>query len=395
MIVRLFVVTALFVLSACGFEDFSTDEKAAISNLSLAALPPLAPDPSNLFSDDVQAAALGKMLFHDPRLSATGTVSCASCHIPERQFQDDLALAVAIGTNTRRTMPLAGASWGPWFFWDGRKDSQWSQALGPLENPLEHGGDRTFYATFVAGAYRQAYENIFGALPHVVSLPTHASPLGSAEQRKTWTEMAETDRDVVDRVFVNIGKALAAYQRTLPPIKTRFDRFAQTLSGKEQPAQQVFTTEEIAGLKLFIGKAGCVSCHTGPRFTDDHFHNTGVPALNSHIQDRGRAAILEQITSDPFNCLGKYSDAKAENCGELRFMSRNIRELENAFKTPSLRGVATRGPFMHAGQFKTLVEVVDHYSNAPESAAGHSELKKLGLRDDEKHALIAFLKTLN
>src|SRR5690606_15553813 len=107
-------------------------------SLSIKSLPPLPPDPSNRYGDDPRAAALGHQLFFDTRLSANGKVSCATCHDPGRDFQDGLPLAVGVGTNTRRTMPIAGTAYSPWMFWDGRKDSQWSQALGPLESPVEH-----------------------------------------------------------------------------------------------------------------------------------------------------------------------------------------------------------------------------------------------------------------
>jgi hypothetical protein len=137
---------ALTLLSACAPQgqdsaSWSAEETALITALSLSQLPELPPDPSNRVADDPAAAALGEQLFADTRLSSNGEVSCASCHLPERQFQDDLALAKGVGVTTRRTMPIAGTAYSPWLFWDGRKDSQWSQALGPLESAVEHGGD--------------------------------------------------------------------------------------------------------------------------------------------------------------------------------------------------------------------------------------------------------------
>ncbi|HWH48018.1 MAG TPA: cytochrome-c peroxidase, partial [Burkholderiales bacterium] len=118
----------------------------AAFDLSLEALEPLPPDASNRWADDERAADLGHRLFFDTRLSANGRVSCASCHDPKRQFQDSVPLAQGVGTTSRRTMPIAASAYSPFLFWDGRKDSQWAQALGPLESAVEHGGTRARYA---------------------------------------------------------------------------------------------------------------------------------------------------------------------------------------------------------------------------------------------------------
>jgi cytochrome c peroxidase len=154
------------------------------------------------------------------------------------------------------------------------------------------------------------------------------------------------------------------------------------------------TAEEIAGLKLFIGKANCSTCHTGPRLTDDSFHNTGVPTVAGLPEDLGRKTGAKQVTADPFNCLGKFSDAGPEVCSELLFMVKDGPQLTRAYKPPSLRGAATRPPYMHSGQFATLEEVVDHYSRAPAAPSGGTELHPLDLSERERQQLIAFLKTL-
>ena len=132
--------------------------------------------------------------------------------------------------------------------------------------------------------------------------------------------------------------------------------------------------DEVRGLRLFIGKAQCVSCHNGPLLSDQQFHNTGVPPRDAARPDRGRAAATAAVRSDEFNCLGPFSDARPEQCQELRFMVTDDPALEGAFKTPGLRGVADRPPYMHAGQFATLEQVVRHYVAAPHAAVGHSEL---------------------
>ena len=104
---------------------------------------------------------------------------------------------------------------------------------------------------------------------------------------------------------------------------------------------------------------------------------------------------MKEVAADPFNCLGKFSDAGPDACGELRFMVKEGPELVRAYKTPSLRGAATRPPYMHAGQIATLEEVIDHYARAPAAPSGTSELHPLTLSERERQQLVAFLKTLS
>ena len=392
---RSLAVSALgLLLAGCNPASFSDEEKAVIASLSLAALPPLAADPTNRFADDRRAAAFGATLFFDTDFSSNGAVACGTCHLIDRQFQDGLALARGVGTTDRRTMPLAGVAYSPWQFWDGRKDSLWAQALGPLEDAREHGGNRTQYARLVADKYGERYENIFGPLPDMTALPRNAGPNGNDQEKAAWAALDEQQQAEIDRVFSNLGKAIAAFERSILHEETRFDRFAAALAeGREPQGDAAFSDLETEGLKLFIGKAQCVNCHNGPRFTDDHFHNTGVPAVPSLPEDRGRAQAVAQVLADPFNCEGPYSDAP-DKCDELRFMIRDGHELERAFKTPALRGAASRPPYMHSGQIGTLEEVIDHYSRAPEAPAGHSEIEPIVFTDRGRAALIAFLKTL-
>ena len=387
---------ALAMLTACGEPDFSAEEKAVIASLSLASLPPLPPDTTNRFADSPAAAALGATLFFDHRLSRSGEVACATCHKIDRQFQDDLPRAVATGTNNRRTMPLAGVAWSPWLFWDGRRDSLWAQALTPLEDAVEHAGNRTAYARFMAKNFHERYERIFGPLPPLDGLPDNASPLGTAVEKAAWAGMSEDQRNAVNSVFANIGKAIASFERSLTPPETHFDRFAKALAAGTPPAAaDDFSGEERVGLKLFIGKGQCTRCHNGPRLTDGHFHNTGVPSVPGLPPDLGRETGVTKVAADPFNCLGKYRDGSDAACGELRFMVKDGPELRRAYKTPSLRGVATRPPYMHAGQIATLEAVIDHDARVPASEDGHSELNPLTLSERERKELVAFLKTLD
>ena len=383
------------LLMACSGESFSDAERATIASISLASLPPLPADPTNKHADDPAAAAFGATLFFDQRMSIDGVVACGTCHLIDRQFQDDLPRGRGVGVTNRRTMPLAGVAWGPWFFWDGRRDSLWAQALTPLEDLREHAGTRAFYAHFVAENFNERYQRIFGPLPDLSAVPEHAGPFGKDADKAAWKALSPQQQEGVNRVFSNLGKAIAAFERALVPEETRFDRFAEALATGKKPGQDaVLTSEEIAGLKLFIGKANCSTCHSGPRLTDDSFHNTGVPAVAGLPEDLGRETGAKQVAADPFNCLGKFSDARPEACGELRFMVRDDPRLTRAYKPPSLRGAATRPPYMHSGQLATLGEVVDHYARAPAAPSGETELHPLSLSERERQQLIAFLKTL-
>lgn len=376
---------------------WSADERATLASLSLASLPSLPPDRSNRFADDPAAVALGRSLFADTKLSGNGQVSCSSCHLPGKEFQDGVALAKGVGTTGRRTMPVAGTAHSPWMFWDGRSDSQWSQALGPLESAVEHGGDRTQYAHVIAAHYRQSYERVFGPLPSLDGLPQRAGPVADSIRRAAWERIPAVRREDITRVYANIGKAIAAFERRIELVPTRFDRFvAAELANQQHTSASAFSADEVAGLRLFIGKANCVNCHNGARLTDDHFHNTGI-AVSPLVAgvDSGRAVGARQAVTGEFSCLSKYSDARREDCAELEFAVTEGEELVRAYKTPSLRGVAERAPYLHAGQLATLEQVVSHYNRAPAAPAGHSELRALRLDRREIAQIEAFLRTLS
>lgn len=371
---------------------WTEEETALVRSLALDALPPLPPDPSNRVAEDARAAGLGRAIFFDARFSANGQVACATCHLPERQFQDDLPLAHGVGTTGRRTMPIAGMAYAPFLFWDGRKDSLWAQALGPLESAVEHGGDRTQYARLIAEYYAVPYEELFGPLPDLAGLPDHAGPVADPAAAAEWSDLTEAQRAEVTTVFTNMGKAIAAFERTILPPKTRFDAW---VASPDFPREGLLSRDEIAGLRLFIGKGECVNCHNGPLLTDNHFHNTGVPALPGLPGDMGRAKGAHLVLADEFNCLGPYSDAAPEDCTELRFMAAPTDEAVRAFKTPSLRGASGRPPYMHAGQLATLDDVLAHYAKAPAATEGHSELRPKAFSDEEKAQLVAFLSSLD
>ena len=370
------------VLIALAFESWqryappaawSEDEKDQIASLWIGALPPLPPDPTNAVADNPQAAAFGHQLFFDGRLSANGMISCSTCHQPIRHFTDGLPTAVALGQAKRNTPSIVGSAYSPWLFWDGRKDSQWSQALGPLEAPNEHGSSRLQVLSIIASVsgYRKTYEALFGPPPDLLV------------------------QEEVDRAFANIGKAIAAYERLLLPGESRFDRYvAQLLDGGDYLEQDYLDLDEIRGLRLFITNARCTECHNGPLFTNNEFHNTGLLSAPGDTPDRGRIDGVREVMADPFNCLGAFSDDPERNCAELRYARTGV-ELIGATRTPSLRNLNNTAPFQRKGQLSTLIDVLDHYDRAPLAMIGHNEAKELNLRDWELHALEAFLNSLS
>jgi cytochrome c peroxidase len=388
---------ALVVLSASppgiANEVWTAEELAVLASLRLSELPAAPDDPSNAWQASRAAAELGRQLFFDRRFSRNQAVACASCHDPARQFQDDKPVGEGVGVGARRSMPVVAAGFGPWLFWDGRKDSLWSQALGPLEDPLEHGGNRLRYARLMQSHYRQDYVDVFGPLPDLEHLPEDASPRGTPSEQVAWQSLDPVTRDAVSRVFANMGKAIAAYERTLHHEPSPLDRYID--------GGGTLTPQQLRGLRLFIGKGQCVSCHNGPLLTDNGFHNTGVPPRDAMRPDAGRALAIAKVREDEFNCLGNFSDAKPGQCQELRFLA-DDEQTVGAFRTPSLRGVAARSPYMHAGQFKSLEEVVRHYVEAPRAIIGRSELRSehregrapIRLSAREQQDLVAFLNAL-
>jgi cytochrome c peroxidase len=265
-----------------------------------------------------------------------------------------------------------------------------------MESPVEHGGNRTLYAHLIAENYVEEYTALFGSLPDLSNLPQNGGPVADTQAAANWEAMSPTDQEAVTRIYVNMGKSIAAYERHLIPGASRFDKYVEAvLKDDYKSANQVLNPDEISGLKLFIGEAHCTNCHNGPLFTNNDFHNTGIPAAKDLPEDVGRSKGAGQALSDEFNCLSSYSDAQSDQCYELNFLVAQGDKLVRQYKPPSLRNVADRGPFMHAGQFATLEEVLHHYNAAPQALAGHSELEPLNLSEEQLAQIIAFLKTLS
>jgi cytochrome c peroxidase len=376
---------------------YGAAEAALIQSLRIDRLgaPPV--DASNRVSDNPRAAALGRKFFFDVRLSRNGKVACVNCHRPEHGFSDPAKRSRGIGQTTLNSMTLAGATWQNWFFWDGRKDSLWSQALAPLEAANEHGLDRVAAVRKLANYYRADYELLFGGLPDVRKLPLHASPLGDARERRAWQGMSADQRMNVSRAFANLGKSIAAWERTLRVSPNRFDRYAEAVGRDDKAAMRAsLTPDEIAGMRLFIGPARCIQCHNGPLFSNGEFHNTGV-RFSERPEDAGRTLSVKTVRLDEFNCLGRYSDAAPYACAALRYLPEQWQGKWGGFKVPTLRNVSRTAPYMRTGDLATLRAVLDHYnagSHIP-YASERTEIVPLKLSSRELDQMAAFLAVLD
>jgi len=385
-----------------ALEGFEADEVARI--LAMSPLPPAPDDPTNAHDLDEAAAHLGRFLFFDMRLSGSGKVACATCHVPELDWTDGKPLADVGTPLARHTMSLWNAAYGRWFFWDGRADSLWAQALQPLEDPREHGSDRVSIARLFLDdpELRRAYTDAFGPLPDLsgAELPARGKPMPESPDDPlavAWNALGATDREALERVFADVGKALAAFEREIVTGDSPFDAFVAGLRDGDPTRIDALSAPARRGLKLFLGKANCHACHGGPEFTDREFHDNRVPPRPELPADRGRLRGRALVLEDVFNGLGPFSDGVDRDSREKLERAAPSGTARSEFKTPTLRNVARTAPYMHQGQLATLQDVVDFYSDAIPPPVLHAErvLYRLNLSAEEKSDLVAFLESLS
>ena len=383
------VLASAVAVAACGSNasapacdlDPSLDGAAcnAIKSLELPAqLPPSA---GNAKGDDPKAASFGFAAFFDARFSRSNEVRCATCHVPENHFADGKAVSQGLAEVTRNSPTALNAARMSTIFWDGRADSIWSQPLFAFENPKEMGYTRLEIAHRVAQSYKDKYEPTFGPLPPLddaTRFPAAGKPGDPA-----YDAMGAPDREAVDRVVANVGKALEAYVRKLAAGRSKLDRYL----AKEGD----LLAEEKRGLAVFA-RAGCLDCHNGPLLSDERFHNLGVPAWPGTAPDRGRADAVAILRANPFNGQGAYWDGPRPSAPADPAPA----DL-GAFRTPSLRNLAYTAPYMHNGRFASLREVVDFHlaGGASDQSAYVGEVDPLLVRrdlsDGERDDLVAFL----
>jgi cytochrome c peroxidase len=298
-------------------------------------IPPIIPSNNPLTEEGV---ALGKKLFFDPILSNDNSMSCASCHMPQKSFADNLTTSVGIEgiSGPRNSMPLFNLAWNfnERFNWDGSALSLESQALEPIENPLE------------------LHSNWEEVVSRLQSHPEYPEMFRQAFNTSVITAELTT-------------KAIAQFERTLISANSKFDQYSLGLTE--------LTDQELNGLDIFLreDKGDCFHCHGNPNnplWTDNDFHNNG---LDQTFTDLGLGAI----TGDP-NDNGK-------------------------FRTPTLRNLIYSAPYMHDGRFATLDEVIDFYSEGLQNSPTIDPLMKnvdqggVQLSDSDKADLKAFLLTLS
>jgi cytochrome c peroxidase len=382
------------------------DERERQTIFSLSPLPPPPLDATNRVDGNPQAIALGKRLFSDTRLSGSGEFSCATCHDAARGWADGKEVAVAAGVGVRNTPSLWNAAHNRWYFWDGRTDSLWSQALKPIESAVELDGSRLQVARVIHDdlALRSGYEALFGDLPAALAdaqrFPPTGGPQADDEERQlNWWRMNPEDRAAVTDIFVNVGKAIAAYEATILSKPAPFDRFVAQLKEGTRPA--AISAAAQRGLKTFIGAGNCVLCHSGPNFTNKEFHDIRVPARSAAgVIDTGRGGGVPRLLEDEFVAAGPHSD-DAEGTRAMHLLYLDFEGgFAGHFRTPSLRNVAQTAPYMHAGQYRTLEQVVLHYSRLADAVEPaepeHTELliRPFPLDEREIDDLIAFLESL-
>jgi len=387
-------------------ERFSSDELRTISTFSPESLE-VPPSPTNDVADDPDAAHLGQFLFFDERLSEDESVSCASCHAPDRAFTDGQKLSQGIGETPRHAPTVLNAAFNRWQFWDGRVDSLWAQALQPFEGPKEHGTDRTAVVRLVAedSELERAYEEVFGELPAdftAAKFPEHARPVPSepdSELNQRWRQLSEEDRLAVSEVYANLGKAIAAYERRLVRMNAPFDRFVDGVRTGDSEKLNAISESAKRGLQVFIDEGACDLCHTGSQFTNSEFHTLGLgdPEWLSG-SDEGRLAGARRVLEEEFNARGPFSDdPDSTDARRLEFLRTDAFPQKGAFKTPTLRNIDETAPYMHGGHHQTLREVVEFYSDLqkdPPVGRRDPSLQPVELTDRQIDDLVAFLKTL-
>ena len=326
---------------------------------------PLRNDPSNRVSGKREAVELGERLFFERRMSGNGKFSCGTCHVPERNWTDNLQRGAAAAAVDRNTPTLMNARLGRWFGWDGGADSLWSQSLRPILDQRELGASARHVAELVRNDEQLScrYRKTFGAAP---------SP---------------TDDEAV---FVDVGKALAAFQETFETPPTPFDRFRDALARGES-VRLIYSEPAQRGARIFVGKGGCSGCHSGPNFSNGGFRDNGFSALAPQGRaEPGRSEGLKRVRDSRFNLAGPYNDNKAHGAVEEARKALQGEGNDRGFKVPTLRHLFLTAPYGHHGNVATLAEAVRHYSER-----GSRDLKPLQLTAAEQSDLVVFLESIS
>jgi cytochrome c peroxidase len=355
------LAAALFALTP-GSGAVPVAVSAPSDDTPTLGLPPLPTKPA-----DPIAAALGKKLFFERRLSFNDTMSCGMCHLEKQALtSNELATSVGMeGKSLRRNAPsLFNVIYETTLFRDGRENALETQIWSPILSPDE----------IAAPSVGWAVAKLRG-LPEYPALFEEVFP-GQGITMET------------------MGAAIAAYERTLLSGNSRFDRWHY---GGEQDA---LSAQERLGYDLFTGKAGCAVCHLiGPQsalFTDGKFHDTGIGyahTMGLNTKDVDIRLAEGNFTTRSQKDLAVISNPAVNDLGRFE-VTQDPRD-RWAFKTPSLRNVELTAPYMHDGSIRTLEGMVEYYDRGGDYSPNKSEfIKPLNLSDEEKQALVAFLQSL-
>lgn len=342
---------------------------------SALAAAPLGLPPVPIPADNPQTQAkieLGDTLFHDPRFSADGKVSCSTCHDRAKGFTDNLRVSKGFNdlTGTRNAPTVLNSAYLTTLFWDGREPDLEGQSKQPPINPVEGGlpDHRPIIAILRTDpAYVKAFREVFDVAPEDITIDHYA-------------------------------KAIASFERTLIAGDSPFDRF---FYGGDPEAM---SEAAIRGFRVFTGQGRCVSCHTVEQtqalFTDNRFHNIGVGFKRIRGKENDIAAkFLAAKQGGADVDVTVLTDPDASELG--RFAVSEDLTTVGAFKTSTLRNVDLTAPYMHDGSLKTLEDVVDFYNNGgredendPTSEFLSGGIRPLNLSDGQKADLVEFMKAL-
>ncbi|MDB5921719.1 MAG: hypothetical protein JWN13_655 [Betaproteobacteria bacterium] len=335
---------------------------------------PATQDKTNRVSGKPEAIEFGTRLFFDARLSRVGDTSCATCHVPERNWTDNQRRAIGRVVVDRNTPTVSNLSGSRWYGWDGGADSLWSQSLRPMLDERELGATPKHVADLIRGDEQLA-----------------------CRYRRTFGETPPAKND--EAIFVNIGKTIAAFLETLVSGRTPFDQFRDALARGQPPLSGTYSDAAQRGLKLFIGKGGCMNCHSGPNFTSGEFFSTGLSRFAPNGKpDAGRIEGVRKLLASRFNLLSAYND---DASGELAKQTHQLvvdKKTTGEFKVPSLRNLVLTEPYGRDGSIDRLHDVVRHYSEL-DPLRLHAKDGKPGtplkLNAAEQRDLVVFLESLS
>jgi cytochrome c peroxidase len=334
------------------------------------------PARGNAFADNEAAAALGMKIFYDNRFSRSDSgVACVSCHDPEHAFAEQKPTSHTIAEVARNAPDLLDAAWYTRaHFWDGKVDNLWSAPLFTFEQPDEMGSSRLSVVHTVASIYKVRYEKVFGPLPDLSD--RQRFPPSGKPGTPQFDAMSAEDKNLVNHAYANVGKALEAYVRKVAAGRSRFDDF---LNGSAKSIK----IDAQRGMVAFT-RNGCDTCHSGPTFTDQGFHNLGLPGKAAQPKDPARAGGMAFARQWQFTATGPFADPTR---GDPTVAAAKVTDEPDGFRTPSLRNVALTPPYGHDGSFATLEQVIDAHARVlPKHAAPDAQ---------DKHDIVELLRSLS